>query len=276
MTAKTMDTRTLTADPSSPSLRCIHCLAPSPRLYRQLNSSTFKLSDCTSCGEHVDHYCEREVLLVLLDIVLLRQAAYRHVFWNRIRVPVRRIRMAQICLASCVLRAHVSMTIADEFDYENNENLSEYLTSCTKLTIRNILQIAFLVVSTCLLFRKLLSTDQCRSTTGNSRHLLQHTILAWVLPSCFYTLTLFMHIWEETVRHRKVGYLISSLLVVVFQKLSLQALVDGYSWSSTPQVNNISFIKVVLILWAALSFGMMMPINKDSTLSDWSVWRLST
>lgn len=72
-----------------PPYRCIHCLQPCHSLYRTIGSSggaaaaDIKLSQCASCGENVDPYCEREWLLVVLDLVLLRQAAYRHVLCNR-------------------------------------------------------------------------------------------------------------------------------------------------------------------------------------------------
>jgi Arv1-like family len=44
--------------------------------------SVVKLNHCTSCQNVVDPYCEREGLLVMLDLILLRTESYRHVLCN--------------------------------------------------------------------------------------------------------------------------------------------------------------------------------------------------
>lgn len=63
--------------------RCIHCLTPCDALYRKYGPSTIKLIQCTHCRRDVDPYCEREWLLVLIDCILLREEAYRHVLCHR-------------------------------------------------------------------------------------------------------------------------------------------------------------------------------------------------
>ena len=83
--------------------RCVHCLEPCTSLYTtygnknstssspgveelsqnsSTNNSTLKLNHCSVCLQIVDPYCEREWLLIFVDLLLLRQEAYRHVLCN--------------------------------------------------------------------------------------------------------------------------------------------------------------------------------------------------
>jgi len=88
------------ADNNDNNYRCTRCLWPCKELFRRLgggagrggggssssssssNACYYKLSVCSRCGEIVDPYCERELLLVLLDMVLLRQESYRNFLIN--------------------------------------------------------------------------------------------------------------------------------------------------------------------------------------------------
>mmetsp|Transcript_1390 Transcript_1390/g.2529 ORF Transcript_1390/g.2529 Transcript_1390/m.2529 type:complete len:397 (+) Transcript_1390:32-1222(+) len=63
---------------------CITCLEPNQLLYRQYsNARNIKLQTCPQCQRDVDPYIERELLLVIMDMILLRRSAYRHLFLNR-------------------------------------------------------------------------------------------------------------------------------------------------------------------------------------------------
>ena len=64
---------------------CVYCGTPCACLYRQLNKkslSSIKAMHCKACHRIVDPYIEREWLLVILDCILLRPEAYRHVLYN--------------------------------------------------------------------------------------------------------------------------------------------------------------------------------------------------
>lgn len=69
--------------------RCLACGTASPSYFyyygAKISPQNIQLTQCLSCHSVVDRYMEREWLLVIMDLVLLRQEAYRHVFWNRIQ-----------------------------------------------------------------------------------------------------------------------------------------------------------------------------------------------
>lgn len=49
----------------------------------EYSERNFRLTRCGHCGSVADKYIEFELLLVLIDIVLHRKAAYRHLMFNR-------------------------------------------------------------------------------------------------------------------------------------------------------------------------------------------------
>jgi len=64
---------------------CVYCGSPCAALYRQLNKnslSSIKAMHCERCQRIVDPYIEREWLLVVIDCILLRPEAYRHILYN--------------------------------------------------------------------------------------------------------------------------------------------------------------------------------------------------
>jgi Arv1-like family len=82
--------------------RCVYCLSPATALWYRSgeggsssgvavpvvttssssSTSNIKLKPCAACHQNVDPYIEREWLLVVLDLILLRLPAYRHVMAN--------------------------------------------------------------------------------------------------------------------------------------------------------------------------------------------------
>ena len=79
------DTFASEADDSPLQYVCVYCGTPCACLYRQLNNnslSSIKAMYCHNCHRIVDPYIEREGLLVLIDCILLRPEAYRHVLYN--------------------------------------------------------------------------------------------------------------------------------------------------------------------------------------------------
>ena len=57
---------------------------PTSTLYKVYSTpGSIQLSTCRSCGHDVDPYIEREWLLVIMDCVLHRPEAFRHVLYNR-------------------------------------------------------------------------------------------------------------------------------------------------------------------------------------------------
>jgi hypothetical protein len=255
--------------------RCIHCLTPNPHLYRRLhagsiknacstvgssNNNNIKLSDCVKCHQVVDSYCEREWLLVVLDLVLLRRAAFRSVLWNRNVVQWQQkgdvgtawttngytcstntsmmLQLLEYCVLSSFLQAIVNMKTFKTIDaIDRFEEMTLKPTRLVLTTIRFLAQLVILITSSYFMLRnQLKSYPSSPDGSGNILHndqLFPRLLLAWVLPTTFYLLTLFLHTWETTSTGDATNQLISLILVTVYQGLAVQAVVDLCIWDAT-------------------------------------------
>lgn len=63
---------------------CIECSTPIDSLYMEFTGlGNTRLTRCSNCGEVADKYIEYELVLVLVDIILHRRQAHRHLLKNR-------------------------------------------------------------------------------------------------------------------------------------------------------------------------------------------------
>ncbi|KAK1311134.1 hypothetical protein QJS10_CPA08g01271 [Acorus calamus] len=63
-------------------LRCIHCGSEVKKLYVQYSPGNIRLMKCENCKEVADHYIECEFMIILIDLILHKQKAYRHLLYN--------------------------------------------------------------------------------------------------------------------------------------------------------------------------------------------------
>ncbi|XP_055610125.1 protein ARV1 [Uranotaenia lowii] len=61
---------------------CINCGQPVPELYRRISSTVLKITECENCNQPADKYIEFEVIIIMIDLILLSKAAYRHILYN--------------------------------------------------------------------------------------------------------------------------------------------------------------------------------------------------
>jgi len=68
---------------ASSSPCCVECGAPVPSIVQRLGADSVRLARCESCGHVADKYAEFEPTLIVIDLLLYRPSAYRHVLINR-------------------------------------------------------------------------------------------------------------------------------------------------------------------------------------------------
>ncbi|XP_063220681.1 protein ARV1 isoform X2 [Bacillus rossius redtenbacheri] len=61
---------------------CVNCGNEMTDLYKQYSPSVLKLTNCTSCRRVADKYIEYDPVIVVIDLLLLNQEAYRHILYN--------------------------------------------------------------------------------------------------------------------------------------------------------------------------------------------------
>lgn len=228
------------------SYHCIQCLEPADALYQQYSESTIKLSQCRACcAGVVDAYCEREWLLVVIDIVLLRQEAYRHVLFNRLkefRVGTSYIKSLQYIVLSSILQAYL---LWEAHRYQNNNNPGDddnavvllevtvwwffYLILASVLRFL-ALGIGIYLISTRALF---LSSSGTNKADGDSRNAVfqTHLYLALLLPTTFQVVTILVHVWEKTDTIRLLGSLLTYSYQFTAVKTALSLLRTDNQWA---------------------------------------------
>ncbi|XP_027164272.1 protein arv1 homolog [Coffea eugenioides] len=62
--------------------RCVECSFPIKSLYIQYSPGNIRLMKCGNCKKVADEYIECEVMIILIDLILHKPKAYRHLFYN--------------------------------------------------------------------------------------------------------------------------------------------------------------------------------------------------
>nr|XP_022904202.1 protein ARV1 [Onthophagus taurus] len=61
---------------------CINCGAKISQLYKEYSPTVLKLTKCEQCGQTADKYVEIDLGIIVIDLVLLKTEAYRHILCN--------------------------------------------------------------------------------------------------------------------------------------------------------------------------------------------------
>lgn len=198
---------------------CVHCKTPCAHLYRRLSFSlsSIKALTCKNCNKQLDPYIEQEWLLVILDCILFREEAFRHVLFN--------VDGLQVTKVSMILKFVAAASIVDGF----SRCMESVQNSHTEVDIKNdngFLQITALAFVYCggLMFRCLFL--QAFLTPGEKSAGVNSKILwALLLPSCFSLVVVFVNIWESSVTVQLIG----SLLINFWQWIALSTLSSDVS-----------------------------------------------
>ncbi|CAM6083193.1 unnamed protein product [Calypogeia fissa] len=71
-----------TAGDKGASMMCVHCGTSARSVYVEYSPGNIRLSTCARCHSPVDEYVEYETLIVVIDAILHKPEAYRHLFFN--------------------------------------------------------------------------------------------------------------------------------------------------------------------------------------------------
>ncbi|XP_038671565.1 protein ARV1 [Scyliorhinus canicula] len=67
---------------AAPSYRCVECGEEAPELHRDYSHGIIKITICKSCQKPVDKYIEYDPVIILIDAILCKVQAYRHIILN--------------------------------------------------------------------------------------------------------------------------------------------------------------------------------------------------
>ncbi|XP_066548813.1 protein ARV1 [Amia ocellicauda] len=64
------------------AFRCIECNQDAHELHRDYKNGILKITICKSCQKPVDKYIEYDPVIILIDAILCKAQAYRHILFN--------------------------------------------------------------------------------------------------------------------------------------------------------------------------------------------------
>lgn len=210
---------------------------------------------CTNpnCQQVVDPYIEREWLLVAIDCILLRPAAYRHVLWNAkqefpLLETVTLGRAAQWTIASSILYAYLQYEEAKtgtDATTRTTESRDDVLMTRFPMILFVLTSVFDILVrwATVYSFVKWAS-----STTTSKADDGLSTKLFWslLLPTAFHVTSIFVLIWENSKTTRALG----SLLVAGWQSVAVSLVAEGFAPNHGKQAAAVGV--VAGILWRFL------------------------
>lgn len=163
--------------------------------------------------ENVDPYCEREFLLVALDLMLLRPEAYRHVLFNH--DAFRHLLVDDSSLSYLLI---IGRSILEAYLVVNDERAQSL--AFLQAVFSSIVNTIFLLGSTWILLLVLLSAKISSNTIARTNDLLQRRLsMALLLPTVFHVVTACVLLWEDSSTVRRLG----SCLVVLYQGMAVHA-----------------------------------------------------
>ncbi|KAK3506583.1 hypothetical protein QTP70_010014 [Hemibagrus guttatus] len=64
------------------AFKCIECNEEASELYRDYSNGIVKITICKSCAKPVDKYIEYDPVIILIDAILCKIQAFRHILFN--------------------------------------------------------------------------------------------------------------------------------------------------------------------------------------------------
>jgi hypothetical protein len=266
------ETRGLASQSPSRPYHCIHCLGTNSSLYRIFNETSVKLTACQTCGLDVDPYVEREISLVIMDLVLLRQDAYRHLLLNDHRLakdfdvskfPGLSFQyMVAACLLQCYILSQSSVPIHESLggDELRMDDPKDFWRNQTLTTLKLFL---YLFLHACV--RLLLFGTVCYSClrlwghkTSSTSILMTRTFLAVILPNFFSVVTAFVMIWEDTYMVRLLG----SLLILMYRLFGVSTVASAQGLTTFTSVLTVAL--AVLVSSSTMTFVSVIALDETT------------
>lgn len=206
---------------------CITCLTQCDALYKQYSSeNNIKLQSCAFCGSDVDPYIERELLLVVIDMVLMRPKAYRHFFFNRTHALATKIDNNEISFnfyssKNAIVLLLICIAFRAMLNTKNDIEFKDEMLDTSVIHDMNIILVGIFIpflyqstiemISLCL--GSILSAIYILSTrnkkgiidNSNKKLFMSQMFAAMVMPQLFHLVTLFVHIYEDSLTVRLLG-----------------------------------------------------------------------
>lgn len=115
------------------SLMCIQCGESAEELFKLFECDIIKISHCENCHKVVDKYVEFDPVIILLDVLLFKPQAYRHILFN-IQIQFQ----WKLCVVCLLCGAYLKWALQHDALQSGDGNVKSFL--------QHALQVDFYVV----------------------------------------------------------------------------------------------------------------------------------
>eukprot|EP00249_Psilotum_nudum_P017285 c26250_g1_i11 orf=373-1089(+) len=172
---------------------CVHCGTPVNEVYVQYSPGNIRLTKCILCKCVADEYVECEMMIIVIDLILHKPEAYRHLFFNYpnlnkldLKDLIWKASMMFLILDSC----KQSILGAGKVNSVKWESLSAFMFTAgmvlALVALRSVVYLSTIFMASCFAMR--------RSPYVNVR--MADILLALLLSSYFKLFTFAMMIWD--------------------------------------------------------------------------------
>ncbi|XP_020096585.1 protein arv1 homolog isoform X2 [Ananas comosus] len=172
--------------------RCVSCGARVGALFVQYSPGNIRLMKCDECKAVADPYIECEFMIILIDLILHKEKAYRHLLFNMLNLESGDIMgiLQKSCLIYILLDAfRISFLKSSKDDWDFSTSLPFAIWTCGKVLMNVLLGsfvFMFIIFLTTRFFLNL-SLDMAR---------YKEVLLAILISSYFKLFPILMMIWE--------------------------------------------------------------------------------
>ncbi|KAL2504665.1 Arv1-like protein [Abeliophyllum distichum] len=123
-----------TCEAQGTTFRCVRCGFPITTLYIQYSPGNIRLMKCENCEAVADEYIECEIMILIIDLILHKPKAYRHLFYNMFSKETLNIEglIWKSILGFVILDAY-GIWVLSTYDKEWNANVTSLLWDFGKM-----------------------------------------------------------------------------------------------------------------------------------------------
>jgi hypothetical protein len=206
---------------------CTNCTRPTQSFYKVYSTpGSIQLTTCQSCHHDVDPYVEREWLLVIMDFILHRPEAFRHVLYNRDpfchfgsdEMASSSSTLVKFATATYLIRTCLWCAVVGEMK-EDQSQIGTYKYDVFQMVLQLFVGDVVLITSTML--AGMLIVCKCYKNRGLETppsteskkskmfdpFFISKIYIALTIPNLFHAVTLAVFIWENSTTICMLGTL---------------------------------------------------------------------
>ncbi|KAK6260473.1 hypothetical protein SCA6_014947 [Theobroma cacao] len=194
--------------------RCVQCGFQVKTLFVQYSPGNIRLMKCEKCKAVADEYIECELMIVLIDLILHKPKAYRHLLYNVLNQQSTHFQglLWKLVFGFLVLDAYRSLLVRHDEEWGMSMSISSYFWIYRKILVDVFLGNFMFLCCFLLAIRKLLKTSAqfFRGSTRKRLETVGYNVivtsrsfgrlgklwLAVLISSYFKILLVAMMVWE--------------------------------------------------------------------------------